>query len=555
MHTLDYISISVFAMGILCTGLLFSRSGRSMRNFFSAGGTVPWSMAGLSLFMGFFSAGTFVVWGSIAYSSGLVAVTIQWTMCIAGLLVGLAFAPRWRKTGALTAAEYIDQRLGRQTQKSYTLLFLLVSLFTTGAFLYPVGRILEVSTGLPLVTCILLIGGVSILYVTVGGLRAVVVTDVLQFVILFAAVLIVIPLSFDKVGGVMDFFASVPENFFKPFNSEYTLGFMIAFGLYNMVFLGGNWAYIQRYTTVKNPKDARRTGLLFAGLYSFSPVLWMLPPMIYHVFNPSLSGLGTEGAYLMMCKEALPAGLLGLMIGGMIFATASSLNATLNISAAVFTNDIFRRLFPHSKDSLLVRVARLSTICFGLLAIVVALMIPYMGGAVNVVISVAALTGVPLYLPILWTLFSKRQTGASVLAATLTSLAVNVFFKFISPSLLNIALDREQEMILGVGFPALFLAAYEVWAAVKGKVSPSYLQYAAQHKESAATATEDQVAASKADNRFSARVIGIGITASGAVIILLGAVHEYGRAVVCGMGLLLALLGVYLWIKNNRKKN
>ena len=357
MQLLDYLTISLFSLGILCTGLLFSKSGKSMKNFFSAGGAVPWGMAGLSLFMGFFSAGTFVVWGSIAYSSGWVAVTIQWTMCIAGILVGLFIAPYWRKTGALTAAEYISGRLGLSTQKAYTLLFLLVSMFTTGSFLYPVGKILEVSTGLPLTACILLIGGISILYVSVGGLRAVVVTDVLQFIILFAAVIIVIPLSFDKIGGIQEFVRSVPEHFFALTNEEYTWGFIVAFGLYNMVFLGGNWAYIQRYTTVKNPAAARKVGLLFGGLYTFSPILWMLPPMIYFIFNPALGGLSDEGAYLLMCKEALPAGLLGLMLGGMIFATASSLNSTLNISAAVFTNDIFKRLFPASGERTLVPVS------------------------------------------------------------------------------------------------------------------------------------------------------------------------------------------------------
>lgn len=186
-----------------------------------------------------------------------------------------------------------------------------------------------------------------------------VVTDVLQFIILFAAVIIVIPLSFDKIGGIQEFVRSVPEHFFALTNEEYTWGFIVAFGLYNMVFLGGNWAYIQRYTTVKNPAAARKVGLLFGGLYTFSPILWMLPPMIYFIFNPALGGLSDEGAYLLMCKEALPAGLLGLMLGGMIFATASSLNSTLNISAAVFTNDIFKRLFPASGERTLVRVARL----------------------------------------------------------------------------------------------------------------------------------------------------------------------------------------------------
>ena len=250
---------------------------------------------------------------------------------------------------------------------------------------------------MPLDLCILLLGGFCIVYVAAGGLWAVVSTDVLQFIILTAAVLIVVPLSFGRVGGVVNFIESIPATYFNLVNGEYTIGFIIAFGVYNAIFLGGNWAYVQRYASVNSQSSARKVGFLFGGLYVVSAVLWMLPPMIYRIVNPSLSTIDAEGAYLMMCKEVLPAGLLGLMLSGMVFATASSLNATLNISSGVVTNDIFKRLFPQSSDKTLMRVARISTIIFGLLAIIVALLIPLMGGIVNVVISVAALTGVPLY--------------------------------------------------------------------------------------------------------------------------------------------------------------
>lgn len=68
MNILDYITIILFSIGVLITGVSFSKTGKDMKSFFSGGGNVPWGMSGLSLFMGFFSAGTFVVWGSIAYS-------------------------------------------------------------------------------------------------------------------------------------------------------------------------------------------------------------------------------------------------------------------------------------------------------------------------------------------------------------------------------------------------------------------------------------------------------------------------------------------------------
>lgn len=553
MQLLDILTILLFVLGIVIIGLSFSNKGRNMKSFFAAGGALPWSMSGLSLFMGFFSAGTFVVWGSIAYSLGWIAVSIQWTMAIAGFLVGYFIAPRWHNTGTLTVAEYIACRLGVYTQKVYTYLFLFISLFTTGSFLYPVAKIVEVSTGIPLELCIVLLGGFCILYVATGGLWAVVSTDVLQFVILTGAVLIVVPLALGRIGGIMGLIESAPSGFFNLVNGEYSIGFIIAFGVYNAIFLGGNWAYVQRYASVASPSDARKVGFLFGGLYVISAVLWMLPPMIYRIVNSSLSGGEAEGAYLMMCKEVLPAGLLGLMLSGMIFATASSLNATLNISSGVVTNDVFKRIFPQSSDKVLMKVARASTIVFGLLAIVVALLIPMMGGIVNVVISVAALTGVPLYLPVMWTLFSKRQTEYSVIITTIVSLGINAFFKFITP-LWGFRLNRAEEMIVGVVFPVFCLIAFELYYIWTHKISNRYVEYRKWEEESKylkGIEREEDKAMVEVDNRFSKKVLSYGIFLTGIAIAALGALANEGKGLVIAVGIVLVVLA--LWLFPNKK--
>lgn len=551
MQLLDYVTISLFTLGILIIGVSFSRSGKNVKNFFTAGGAVPWWINGLSLFMGFFSAGTFVVWGSIAYSYGVVAITIQMTMCLAGFLVGAIVAPKWHKTRVTTAAEYIRLRLGVKVQKMYTYLFLFISMFTTGSFLYPVAKIVEVSTGLPLESCILLLGGVSILYVTVGGLWAVIVTDVLQFVILTAAVLIVVPLSIQRIGNVNEVIEQLPDNFLNIFNADYTVVFIIAFCLYNFFFLGGNWSYIQRYTTVKTSGDSRKVGLLFGCLYLLCPILWMIPPMVYRVVNPDLSGLADEGAYLLMCKEVLTPGLLGLMLGGMIFATASSLNGTLNISASVFTNDIYKLLFPETKERSLMRIARLSTIGFGILAIIVALLVPFMGGIVNVVISVAALTGVPLYLPIIWTLFSKRQNAHTVMLCTLISLCLNAFFKFVTPVLWSFSFTRQEEMLTGVGFPIILMTVFELIAYCRKYVDNRALDL--EHKCDRSDLRVADQGKVESDNSFSLRMIGVGVGSSGVLILLLGLMANDINLWVCFIAFILLFLGIFVFYKSRGK--
>lgn len=545
MQPLDTWTLIIFSLIVFLIGVSFTKTGRDVKSFFAAGGSVPWWINGLSLFMSFFSAGTFVVWGSIAYSEGWVSVTIQWMMAIAGLLIGLFIAPRWRRTNTLTAAEFITRRLGYKTQKIYTYLFLFIAMFTTGAFLYPVAKIVEVSTGFPITLCIVIIGGLITIYTAAGGLWAVIVTDVLQFIVLTAAVLIVVPLSFEAVDGINNFVAESPTGFFDLLSEEYTLEFMIAFGLYNLVFVGGNWAYVQRYTSVSRPKEARKVGWLFGALYLISPVVWMLPPMIYQVVNPGLEGFADEGAYLMMCKAVLPAGMLGLILGGMVFATSSSVNTTLNISAGVFTNDIFRHFFPHSSDQRTMLVARSATAVFGILTVIVALLVPRMGGIVEVVLTVGALTGGALYLPPIWALFSPRQTGRSVLATTLISLIANTAIKFLG-SEVGITLTRAQEMTAGVAIPIIVLAGYELYYSLQRKEDPAHralFQPDASEETDESSLTEDN------DNLQGVRVIALGVLAVGALITGLGLIADFAQLLVVGTGLVVVALGVALMVK------
>lgn len=548
MTTLDYWVIVIFSIGILVAGLSMSDRKANMQSYFGASGALPWWMSGLSLYMGFFSAGTFVVWGAIAYEQGWVAVSIQWTMAVAGFLIGKFIAPRWRQTGVLTAAEFMQQRFGSSVHKFYTYIFLLMSFAYNGAFLYPVAKLVNVSTGLPSHYAIMLFGLMAVLYTTSGGLWAVIVTNVLQFVVLTAAVLIVVPLAFDHVGGISSFIDTAPTGFFNLTGGEYTPWFMVAFGFYNMVFIGGNWAYVQRYTSVPTKREAKKVGYLFGWLYLISPVIWMLPPMLYRLVNVDLVGLENEGAYLMMCKEVLPAGIMGLMITGMIFATTDSVNASLNVSSAVFTNDVYKRLYPNSSNKSLMWIARFSTLTFGLVTVLVALLVPAMGGIVEVVLSIGALTGVPLYGPAVWALFSNRQTAFSILFTTIVSLAVNLFFKFISPTLLGLSLDRMQEMVLGVSLPIALLVIFEVVYRHK----PYRISQAVTAEDM--LVDNDEVLHGKRQSSLAVKTIALALSGVGMMIFILGLIAKQGQTTVLGIASVIVLLGVGLLISARANK-
>lgn len=541
MSTIDYIVIVVFSLVIVMAGLAFRKRGGDMKSYFAAGGAVPWPINGLSLFMSFFSAGTFVVWGSIAYELGWVTITIQVGMCVGGFIVAYFIAPAWRKTNSLTAAEFVRNRLGDKPQQVYTYIILLVSLGNTGAFLYPVAKIVNLSTGFPINACIISLGTLILLYTVVGGLWAVVVTDVLQFVILTAVVFVVVYLALESVGGITEFVAKAPESFFDWTSGEYTWGFVIAYAITNSVFIGGNWAYVQRFTSVKDAKSAKKVGLTFGWLYLISPFIWMLPPMIYRVLNPSLGGLENEGAYLLISKEVLPLGMLGLMLGAMIFATASSVNTTLNLAASVITNDLFKVIKPKASIKATMRVAKLSTLFFGIATIIVALLVPAAGGIVNVVISIGALTAASLYAPPIWALFSKRLSGKSILRVTIISLAINLVVKIFATELFGASLSTSNEMILGTGLPFALLLIYEIVAGFRNTTSQDYLNYVK-------LMVTDDIAEenSTSQNTFGFKVLATTLFVVGVLIIVLSLLADESRGIILVVGGIIILISSFI---------
>lgn len=543
MSNLDIIVMAVFALLILGIGMMFTKVGsKNSAAFFEAGGSTPWWINSISLFISYFSAGTFVVWGSIAYKSGFVANGIQLTMVFGGMLVALFVAAKWKRTGAVTAAEYIGKRLGKKTLQFFTVLIMLHGLFTTASVLYPVGKMVNVATGLSLNTSILIISIIIILYTSAGGLWAVLVTDVVQFVILTAAVMIVIPMAFKEVGGASTFVQKAPNDFFKFFNSEYSFGFFLAFLAYQTVYIGGNWAYVQRYTSVSNERNSKKVAWLFTLLYFISPFIWMLPPMLYRVINPNLTGLQPEGAYMMICQQVLPAGLIGLVLSGMISASASKANTTINMMAIVFAHDVYKKMIrPAATEKELIFAARAFTVAFGVITVVIAILVPLIGGIVEMVLSTASIAGGALFAPIIWTLYSKRQTAISVVTASLAGLIISLVLKLFSVELLGFKVDRFWETTLGVGIPILVLLLWEIYYAITNKVSALANVFAQVQQHTAAQETD-----AKAQNRFGIKVIATAVAIVGSGIAVLGAfAQQGGTALIVGIIILVAALPLW----------
>ncbi len=120
MQTVDYLVFIAYLVGIVLVGVGLSRKNKNAADMFAAGGESPWWTSGLSAFMTMFSAGTFVVWGGIAYQHGFVAVIINLCYGVAALLAGYFVAEHWKKLGVNTPAQFIELRFGAGAVQFYT---------------------------------------------------------------------------------------------------------------------------------------------------------------------------------------------------------------------------------------------------------------------------------------------------------------------------------------------------------------------------------------------------------------------------------------------------
>lgn len=434
METLDYIVFGIYLAGTLGIGLFFYFRNQTASEMFAAGGDSPWWVSGLSGFMTIFSAATFVVWGGLAYEFGIVALTINMCYGVAALAAGYFIAGRWKALGVTTPSEYVSLRFGEAAVQFYIWVMLVFRILGVAVSLYGLAVLLVPLMPLPdgsffqdpetgyfsVNWAILCLGTVVVVYTMAGGLWAVLMTDVVQFIILSLSVVFVLILLLLQVGSAGDMVSRAPPDFFALFNDEFTWYFMMAWCLINFVTIGAEWAFAQRYISVRNESEARKSAYLIAGLYLVSPFIWLAPVLIYRTIDPDVN---PEQAYILASVSVLPVGMVGMMVAALFSATASMVSSQLNVFAGALTYQFYQsRIRPAADERELVWVGRIASVILGALLIGIAMLIPNLGGAANVIISKAILIVVPLLLPALWGLFSPAISSRAVWIVAGTSM-------------------------------------------------------------------------------------------------------------------------------------
>ncbi|MBQ9138300.1 MAG: sodium:solute symporter [Alistipes sp.] len=489
MVGIDYIVIVLYFLGLIAVSVLVSRSIKSSADMFIAGRNSSWWLSGMSTYMTLFSASTFVIWGGVAYRSGIVAVLIGNILGFASFLVGRYLSGKWREMKIKSPGEYLTIRFGKRSLDFYTLLGIIGRGFHTAVALYaiavvmstlmtlPEGHFMADATGhLAVGWGIVILGIITLIYTVMGGFLAVLMTDVIQFGVLIAVVIFMIPLSLNAVGGLDNFIASAPEGYFVPFSAEYPWFWMILWFFVNSFTIGGDWPFVQRYISVPTVSDARKSTYLVGVLYLLTPLIWYLPAMAFRQINPDAN---PEQAYILMSDHVLMKGMLGVMLAAMVSATLSTVSGTLNVFANVFTYDIYGHKHPEVGEKRLIRIGRIFTFAFGGAITLLALLIPYAGGAEKVVVTVLTMIIGPLYIPSVWGVFSKRLRQKHLLWAMAITYACGIFglafkfsptvrasFEWINPNVL--------ESVIGTVVPVVLLTIMELWERHKGRTDEGY---------------------------------------------------------------------------------
>lgn len=572
MLTVDYLVLFVYLLGIFGVGVFLSTKNKSSEDMFAAGGESPWWTSGLSSFMTMFSAGTFVVWGGIAYQHGLVAVVINLCYGVAAILVGYFVAGHWKRMGVKTPAEFIELRFGAAAVQFYTWAMMIFRIVGVAVSLYSLSIVLvammpladgnplqDPETGnLSLMWAIIIFGGIVVVYTMAGGLWAVLMTDVLQFIVLNLAVIFIVPLAFGSVGGVGAFIEKAPEGFFALTSDKYTVFFLVGWVLIHFFMIGAEWAFAQRFICVSSEQDAKKSCYLFGALYLFSPMLWLLPPMIYRTIDPNAD---PQQAYILACRAVLPAGMVGLMVAAMFSATASMVSSQLNVFAGVLTEEIYRRVLrPLASEKHLVHMGRLFTIVLGAVLIGVSLLIPYLGGAEKVVVSITSLMVGPLLAPTIWGLFSQRVGIRAIWTTVAISFVLGLILKIglgadgilISDTTAGVA-DWVQangttvDLIIGVVIPVGILTIMHFW---RGETAAGWTRVQQQ--------VSDVKAAGKVTvaSSLPAIIVGGCLFLCALLMFALIPFNDEGHAILATFGAVLLLIAaaIFVIIKIQKKR-
>jgi len=447
LHAVDYAVIAAFFAAMVGVGVYYSRKSKSDAQFFGSDKSVPWWLSGVSFYMNSFSALAFVMYSALAYKFGWVPVTVSWLSVPAVLLGAWFLAVRWRRAAKGSPIDYIATRYTPKMCRTLAVLGLPMQLLDNALKLLAIGTVVGVGMGFPLFWSICISGLIIVLYTFLGGLKATLVCDFIQFFVILVVVFALPPLclgrlaSLDGGTGMMHgfqvFFDRVPDGFFSFTNGKYTWVYMLVFFCAVGSTLSTNWSLVQRYYTTKSEKDAKKMAYLVAVLLFVGPPLFFFPAMAARVFMPELDVNNSEvmnAVYATICKSILPIGMIGMVIAAMFSATMSSLAGNFNAAASVMVNELYLRLDKTATPRRRMIAARAATVLVGGAVVALTFVMQYAQGAKDLFAVTNNMFGVflpPIAIPMLAGVFVRGISRRAGMVGLVGGMAVGVTLFFV----------------------------------------------------------------------------------------------------------------------------
>lgn len=406
---LNYLVLGVYLAAMVAIGAWFAGRQRTTEDFFLAGRRLPWLPVAMSFYASVTSANTYLGLPGITYArnTALIVVSLM-SPLVAPVLIAL-FYPFYRRWRVTTSYEYAELRFGRPARLAASGLFLLARVGWLGMVVYAPSLALSAVTGLPLWASILLMGFISTAYTLLGGLAAVVWTDVAQFLIMFGgAVALAVLLPREAPGGIAAVWrearaAGKLVAFDLRWNVAEMTGLAVAvsYFLKLMYEYGADQISVQRLLAVRTRRGLARaicfnaaTDVVIIGLLSFIGLglfAWVrnnpgaLPP-----------NLKPDQALPYYIVHRFPDGVSGLLITAVFAAAMSSVDSGINSVSSALINDFIRPARPGLSEKAGLRLARALTLALGIFATAMAFWATRIGGIVRAFLTIMGLFAAPV---------------------------------------------------------------------------------------------------------------------------------------------------------------
>ena len=460
LHLFDLLVIAAYFLLLAGIGYWAAKREKNVSaDYFLASRDVGWFAVGASLFASNIGSEHLVGLAGTGAASGLAVGHFEWLACLILLLLGWLFVPFYLRSGVYTMPEFLERRFNPAARSYFTWVSIIGYVLTKiSVTLYAGGIVVRAVTGWSVWTSAVVLIVITGVYTVMGGLRAVIYTEVMQAVVLIIGSAVLAVIGLQAVGGWSGLEARVPADFFsmwKPINHPDFPWTGIVFGAPIL----GVWYWctdqhiVQRVLAARNVKEAR-TGTIFAGFLKILPVfIFVLPGIIAAALFSDVRGGAADTAYPTLVTRLMPAGFKGLVLAGMLAALMSSLASAFNSCSTLLTWDVYRKWRPDASEARLVAVGRLTTVVLVGLGLAWIPFTKFISPQIYIYLqSVQAYIAPPIAACFLLGVLYPRLNGAGAVTSLVTGLVLGVLRLGLELGKAHLASGTVWAWIAGVNF-------------------------------------------------------------------------------------------------------